>query len=66
MSAFRRAQQHGEVAADVDPRSLARFLLAALQGLRVMGKGNPQQGLLADIAVTTLAGLPITDTRLTR
>lgn len=61
--AFRRAQLNGELAADADPRSLARFLLAALQGLRVIGKATPEQGLLADIAANTLARLPFTDSR---
>lgn len=61
--AFRRAQLNGELADDTDPRSLARFLLAALQGLRVIGKATPDEGLLADIAATTLARLPLTDPR---
>lgn len=58
--AFRRAQLNGELADDADSRSLARFLLAALQGLRVVGKATPDEGLLADIAATTLARLPFT------
>ncbi len=61
--AFHRAQLDGELAADADPRSLARFLLTALQGLRVIGKATPEQGLLADIAATTLARLPLDASR---
>lgn len=57
-SALRRAQASGELHADANPRSLARFLLAALNGLRVMGKAAPDRAVLADIAATTLAALP--------
>ncbi len=59
-SAFSRARASGELRADASPRSLARFLLAALNGLRVIGKLAPDRAVLADIAATTLAGLPFT------
>lgn len=62
--AFRRAQLNGELTAEADPRSVARFLLAALHGLRVIGKATPEPGLLADIAATTLARLPFADPEL--
>lgn len=61
--AFRRAQLNGELAAAADPRSLARFLLTTLQGLRVMGKATPERALLADIAGTILARLPFIEPR---
>lgn len=56
--AFRRAQLSGEIAADANPRSLARLVLAMLQGLRVAGKATPERGYLNDIAGTLLASLP--------
>ncbi len=57
-SAFRRAQQEGELATNANPRSLARFLLATLNGLRVIGTATPDRAVLSDIADTTLARLP--------
>lgn len=39
-SALLRARAQGEVAADVDPHAVARFLLVMLQGMRVIGKGR--------------------------
>ncbi|MGX4653936.1 TetR/AcrR family transcriptional regulator [Micromonospora sp. SCSIO 07396] len=35
-----RARAEGDLRADVDPVSLARFLVVVLQGLRVVGKGT--------------------------
>jgi TetR/AcrR family transcriptional regulator, transcriptional repressor for nem operon len=40
-SALIRARAQGEIAADADPASLARFLLVLLQGLRVIGRADP-------------------------
>lgn len=57
-SAFHRAQTSGELRADANPRSLARFLLAAVNGLRILGKATPNREVLADIATTTLRTLP--------
>lgn len=57
-SAFHRARASGELHADASPRSLARFLLAVINGLRVIGKAAPDRAVLADIAATTLTGLP--------
>jgi TetR/AcrR family transcriptional repressor of nem operon len=45
-----RAQTRGEVAADADPGALARFLTAGIQGLRLVGKANPDRAALDDIA----------------
>lgn len=56
-SALLRAQAQGELAADRDPRALARLLLVVLQGLRVVGKGqsDPQRVRdAADVALTLL------------
>ncbi|WP_433254618.1 TetR/AcrR family transcriptional regulator [Streptosporangium sp. CA-135522] len=37
-SALTRARAQGELAADRDPQTIARFLLVLLQGIRVMGR----------------------------
>lgn len=53
--ALRRAQAEGEIAADRDPTALARFLVTTIQGLRVMGKANPDRALLEDAIDTALS-----------
>ncbi len=45
-----RAQRKGEIPTDRDARKLARFLVAAVQGLCVVGKTNPDRQRVADIA----------------
>jgi TetR/AcrR family transcriptional repressor of nem operon len=52
--ALRRAKARGELAQDADPTALARFLTAAFQGLRLIGKVNPDRDTLTDIATTML------------
>jgi TetR/AcrR family transcriptional repressor of nem operon len=52
--ALRRAQARRDLARDRDPRGLARFLLATIQGLRVMGKARPEPRLLQDIVESAL------------
>jgi TetR/AcrR family transcriptional repressor of nem operon len=56
-SALTRARAQGELAPDKDPRALARFLLVVLQGLRVLGKGNPHPDRLRDAGEQALAAL---------
>ena len=56
-AALTRARAQGELPAGKDPRALARFLLAVLQGLRVLGKGDPDPGRLKDAAEQALAAL---------
>jgi len=51
------AQRKGEVRRDRSPRAMARFLVACLQGLRVMAKVRPERGALQDIADGALASL---------
>ncbi len=48
--ALERAQARGEIAATADVDSLARFLVSGIQGLRLVGKANPDRAALADIA----------------
>jgi TetR/AcrR family transcriptional regulator, transcriptional repressor for nem operon len=53
-AALLRAAARGELAADEDLDALARFLTAGFQGLRLVGKVNPNRGVLEDIAKTML------------
>lgn len=49
-AALSRGQERGEIPATADARSLARFLVAGIQGLRLFGKANPDRDSLNDIA----------------
>jgi TetR/AcrR family transcriptional repressor of nem operon len=51
------ARERGELAEGRDLRALARYLVSALQGLRVMAKGNPPPAALRDIVDVTLGVL---------
>jgi TetR/AcrR family transcriptional repressor of nem operon len=53
-TALVRAQRRGEFAAGADPAALARFLTAGIQGLRLVGKANPDRAALDDIAAVML------------
>jgi TetR/AcrR family transcriptional repressor of nem operon len=53
-AALARAQSRGELPADADIDALARFLTAGFQGLRLIGKVNPDRAALEDIAATML------------
>ncbi len=48
--ALAAAKRRGELAPSADPAALARFLVSALQGLRLVGKTNPDRAVLDDIA----------------
>lgn len=52
--ALARAQARGEIAAGADIESLARFLVSGIQGLRLVGKANPDRAALTDIAAVML------------
>ncbi|MCW2865368.1 MAG: transcriptional regulator, TetR family [Actinoallomurus sp.] len=56
-SALIRARAQGELAADKDPRALARFLLVLLQGMRVLGRTDPDPARLRDSAAQALSVL---------
>ena len=43
-----RAQEAGEIPADRDPRALARFLVNALHGLRVLARVGTDRAVLED------------------
>jgi TetR/AcrR family transcriptional repressor of nem operon len=51
--ALERAQSRGELAG-ADLNALARFLVSGFQGLRLVGKVNPDRATLEDIADTML------------
>lgn len=52
--ALARAKARGELKADADIAAIARFLTAGFQGLRLIGKANPNRAVLEDIARTML------------
>lgn len=57
ITALTRAKAQGELSADADPTALGQFLLVLLQGVKVVGKGDPDVGRLraaADQALTLL------------
>lgn len=54
-SALVRAHAQGELAADRDPRALARMLLVLMQGLRVVGKASADPARVRDAAEQALA-----------
>ncbi|MCP2335668.1 TetR/AcrR family transcriptional regulator [Actinomadura rupiterrae] len=49
-SALVRARAQGELAADRDPRALARMLLVLMQGMRVLGRAPGGEARLRDAA----------------
>jgi TetR/AcrR family transcriptional repressor of nem operon len=53
-AAIVRGQAAGELPVDADADALARFFTAGLQGLRLVGKVNPDRAVLEDIAGTML------------
>jgi TetR/AcrR family transcriptional repressor of nem operon len=52
--ALARAKVRGELQPKADVDALARFLTAGIQGLRLVGKVNPNRAVLEDIASTML------------
>lgn len=48
------AKERGELSPQADPAALARFLSAGIQGLRLVGKANPERAALEDIASAML------------
>ena len=55
--AVESARKRGEFAARADVDALARFLTAGIQGLRLVGKANPDRAALDDIASVMLGCL---------
>lgn len=52
--ALEQAKGRGEISRAADPSALARFIIAGFQGLRLVGKANPDRAVLADIAAVML------------
>ena len=52
--ALTRARALGEVPAETDIEAVSRFLVAGFQGLRLVGKANPDQKTLQDIGTVML------------
>lgn len=53
-AALARARARGELPASADLDALARFITAGIQGLRLVGKANPNRAALEDIATVML------------
>jgi TetR/AcrR family transcriptional repressor of nem operon len=51
------AQERGELPADRNVRALARYLVSAMQGLRVMAKADPNKAALRDVVGIALSVL---------
>jgi TetR/AcrR family transcriptional repressor of nem operon len=56
-AALENAKRRGEVRVGVDPVSAARVLVATSQGLMVVGKANPDEGVLRAIVDGAFANL---------
>jgi TetR/AcrR family transcriptional repressor of nem operon len=56
-AALEEARTRGEIAPDADVDGLARFLTAGIQGLRLVGKANPDRAALQAIARVMLSCL---------
>lgn len=56
-SALIRAQERGEIAESADVDAIAQFLVAGIQGLRLVGKANPDRAALNDVAAVMLRSL---------
>ena len=54
-----RAAARGDLSANTDVDALARFLTAGFQGLRLVGKVNPNRAMLEDVARTMLQCLNV-------
>lgn len=52
-----RAQHDGEIAADVDVDELAKFFVAGMQGMRLVGRARPDREALNAVAETMLRAL---------
>jgi len=49
-----KARARGELPDDADPGALARFLTAGIQGLRLVGKANPDRAALEQVAAVMM------------
>jgi TetR/AcrR family transcriptional repressor of nem operon len=56
-AALRTARRRREIPSSVNPAGKARLLVAASQGLMVVGKANPDKEVLKEIVANAFAGL---------
>lgn len=61
-AALIRGRERGELRRDADVDALARFFVAGFQGLRLIGKSNPNRTVLEDVAATMLRCLDADET----
>jgi TetR/AcrR family transcriptional repressor of nem operon len=61
-----KAQASGEIPRAEDIDALARFITAGIQGLRLVGKANPDRAVLEDIAAVMLRCLDAPRSRQTK
>lgn len=54
-----KAQATGEIPPTADIHALARFITAGIQGLRLVGKANPDRAMLEDVAKVMLKCLDV-------
>jgi TetR/AcrR family transcriptional repressor of nem operon len=52
--ALEQARSRGEISKAADTGALARFLMSGFQGLRLVGKVNPDRAVLKDVAAVML------------
>ena len=58
VACLEKAQRHGDIDPEADPRALAGLLLAVLRGIEALGKAGKSEASLRGIAETALAALP--------
>ncbi|HUY01917.1 MAG TPA: TetR/AcrR family transcriptional regulator [Acetobacteraceae bacterium] len=56
-AAIRRGQESNEIAADQDPRAVARFLVSTAQGVRVLARSGATPASLREIVTVALRAL---------
>jgi TetR/AcrR family transcriptional repressor of nem operon len=57
IAAFVDAQERGEIGAEKDPVTLAKFFVATIQGMRALARLNHDRGELESISTVALASL---------
>jgi AcrR family transcriptional regulator len=57
VAAIEAGQQAGEIAADKDAESLARFVVATIGGMRVLARGGADRAALESIATIALTAI---------
>jgi len=54
LAPLERARARGELPPGAEPLALARFITAGIQGLRLVGKVNPDRAALEQVAAVML------------